>query len=103
VDLEARKIDLRLAGIDAPEKAVAPSKADKTNLRPGLVPAASRPKIVPKAASKAAAAPAIKGKGKAVAKPAGKAAGAHGKAKSGHKTCRSECCGNPGSQSCLKK
>ncbi|WP_374361829.1 ribonuclease R [Pseudoduganella danionis] len=89
VDLESRKIDLRLAGIDAPaEKAVAPSKADKTNLRPGpSVPAARPgPKIVPKAASKAAAAPAIKGKGKAVAKPAGKAAGAHGKAKSGHKT-----------------
>ncbi|MYM37998.1 ribonuclease R [Duganella qianjiadongensis] len=72
VDLESRKIDLRLAGLDAPaEKPVAPSKADKTNIRPGPgVPAARPgPKIVLKAASKAAAKPAAKSK-----------------AKSGHKT-----------------
>jgi ribonuclease R len=82
VDLESRKIDLRLAGADAPpprvDKAGAQSKDRKTNIKPGpsvpdakpgkparngaavAKPAAAKPKAAtrkPKAAAKPAAAP----------------------------------------------
>ncbi|MYM67943.1 ribonuclease R [Pseudoduganella sp. FT55W] len=76
VDLESRKIDLRLAGADAPEpregKPDAPSKASKTNIKPGPAipaakpgtparkPAAAKPAAKPNAASKPKAAPAAK-------------------------------------------
>ena len=65
VDLEARKIDLRLAGADAPppraEKGDAPSKDRKTNIKPGpAVPKAQPAKV---AAKPAAAKPAAKSRG----------------------------------------
>ncbi|MCU6501502.1 ribonuclease R [Rugamonas sp. A1-17] len=65
VDLEARKIDLRLAGADAPppraEKGDAPSKDRKTNIKPGpAVPKAQPAKAV---AKPAAAKPAAKSRG----------------------------------------
>ncbi|OEZ60756.1 ribonuclease R [Duganella sp. HH105] len=79
VDLEARKIDLRLAGADAPppraDKGDAQSKDRKTNIKPGpAVPKAQPVKAVAKgqpdragagkpAAAKSAAKPAAKAKG----------------------------------------
>ncbi|ELX13905.1 ribonuclease R [Janthinobacterium sp. HH01] len=79
VDLEARKIDLRLAGADAPppraDKADAQSKDRKTNIKPGpAVPKAQPVKAVARgqsdragagkpAAAKSAAKPAAKAKG----------------------------------------
>jgi ribonuclease R len=62
VDLESRKIDLRLAGVDAPPpKADAPSKDRKTNIKPGpSVPKAQPGKNGHQAASQAAAKPAAK-------------------------------------------
>ncbi|MRX10541.1 ribonuclease R [Pseudoduganella sp. FT25W] len=79
VDLESRKIDLRLAGADAPpprvDKAGAQSKDRKTNIKPGpAVPAAKPGKPARKsaaAAPPAAAKPkAAARKPKAAAKPA---------------------------------
>ncbi len=86
VDLESRKIDLRLAGIDAPAPRVnagSKSKAEKTNIKPGpSVPAARPgPKIVQKAGAKATASkPATKSANQSANKPAAK-----GKTKSAHK------------------
>ena len=56
VDLESRKIDLRLAGADAPEpRTDAPSKANKTNIKPGpAIPAAKPSKPARKPAAAAA-------------------------------------------------
>ncbi|MYM24994.1 ribonuclease R [Duganella sp. FT135W] len=69
VDLESRKIDLRLAGADAPEpragKPDAPSKASKNNIKPGPAIPATKPS---KPARKPAAAAAPK-KPAAAAKP----------------------------------
>ncbi|HEX5343471.1 MAG TPA: ribonuclease R [Duganella sp.] len=56
VDLESRKIDLRLAGVDAVEpRPDAPSKASKTNIKPGpAIPAAKPSKPARKPAAAAA-------------------------------------------------
>ncbi|MQA21716.1 ribonuclease R [Rugamonas rivuli] len=79
VDLESRKIDLRLAGADAPppraDKADAQSKDRKTNIKPGpAVPKAQPVKAVAKspAGKPAAGKPAA---AKSTAKPAAKAKG----------------------------
>ncbi|GJI98116.1 ribonuclease R [Duganella caerulea] len=65
VDLEARKIDLRLAGADAPppraEKGDAPSKDRKTNIKPG--PAVPKAQPAKAAAKPAEAKPAAKSRG----------------------------------------
>ncbi|MYM86996.1 ribonuclease R [Rugamonas sp. FT82W] len=70
VDLEARKIDLRLAGADAPppraEKGDAPSKDRKTNIKPG--PAVPKAQPAKGQSDRTAAKP-------AAAKPAAKARG----------------------------
>ncbi|MYN18099.1 ribonuclease R [Rugamonas sp. FT107W] len=69
VDLEARKIDLRLAGADAPppraEKGDAPSKDRKTNIKPGpAVPKAQPAKgQSDRTGAKPAAKPAANGRG----------------------------------------
>ncbi|OFA04026.1 ribonuclease R [Duganella sp. HH101] len=79
VDLEARKIDLRLAGADAPppraDKGDAQSKDRKTNIKPGpAVPKAQPVKAVAKGQSDRAGAgkpAAVKSAAKPAAKPKG--------------------------------
>jgi ribonuclease R len=82
VDLESRKIDLRLAGADAPpprpDKGDAQSKDRKTNIKPG--PTTTQRHEVKTAAPKA---PASKPAGKSSSKPAPKPAA---KANGGRKT-----------------
>ncbi|MBV7536770.1 ribonuclease R [Duganella sp. sic0402] len=76
VDLESRKIDLRLAGVDAVPpregKANAASKNSKTNIKPGPAIPAAKPTSKPaakSAAKPAAAKPARKTKAASAAKP----------------------------------
>ncbi|MQA39105.1 ribonuclease R [Rugamonas aquatica] len=88
VDLESRKIDLRLAGADAPppraDKADAQSKDRKTNIKPGpAVPKAQPVKAVAKSQSNRAGAGKPAAGKPAVAKSAAKPAA---KAKGGRKT-----------------
>ncbi|SDG40358.1 MULTISPECIES: ribonuclease R [unclassified Duganella] len=75
VDLESRKIDLRLAGVDAVPpregKANAASKNSKTNIKPGPATPAAKPTRKP-AAKPAAAQPAAKPARKTKAAPAAK-------------------------------
>jgi ribonuclease R len=70
VDLESRKIDLRLAGVDAvAPRPDAPSKANKTNIKPGpAIPAAKPSKPARKPAAAAPTKPAAAAAPKAAAR-----------------------------------